>query len=437
MRSLRLRSHAIGLCMLNACVADPPPTATLEQLAVSCGYGPTVRGIDLSYWDDSVDWPRARAAGIDFAFIRVSDGLQYIDPEFAGYWTGARAAGVIRGAYQFFRPAQDPIAQADLLLARAPYEPGDLPPVIDVETDSDLSDDQVTAAVRTWVDYVRATIGREPIVYAGLYSWPRLTGGADLTTSPLWIAQYTSAACPDIPAPWTSWLFWQHSNTGQVDGVESGELDVNVFNGTYDQLRAFADTGEPPCPAIGPGGAELDERGPCFTPGGPAEYMRRAGDAGAGGALYWTRTTRAADEVTNGRWALRFAAAGTYRVEVHTAASYATSRAARYAIRAAGVEHEVVIDQTAVDGWQSLGEFAFAADDPQWVHLGDNTGEPAAAQLVFDAIRVIPIEPEPEPEPVPAPTMEGGCTTSSPGTGWLALAGLFVFARARVRNRAT
>src|SRR4051812_25617967 len=158
--------------------------------------------MDVSYYDDAVDWPAAHAAGIDFAFIRVTDGTQYRDPRFAEYWSGAREAGVLRGAYQFFRPSQDPIAQADLLLSlMGPLEPGDLPPVLDVETSSGMSQATVAANARIWIDHVQAVTGRVPIVYAGLYSWPDLTGGADLTSSPLWIAQYTSAACPNIPAP--------------------------------------------------------------------------------------------------------------------------------------------------------------------------------------------------------------------------------------------
>src|SRR5450432_3788341 len=178
--------------------------------------------MDVSYYDTAIDWNLAKAAGIDFAFIRVTDGTQYQDPKFAAYWAGARQAGVIRGAYQFFRPAEDPIAQADLMLSlMGPLQAGDLPPVLDVEVNGGLTQAQVATNVHAWVDHMTTAIGRVPIVYAGLYSWPDLTGATDVTTSPLWIAQYTTAACPNIPAPWTQWMFWQHSDTGTVNGVTS------------------------------------------------------------------------------------------------------------------------------------------------------------------------------------------------------------------------
>src|SRR4051812_25122838 len=110
---------AIALC---GCATDD--LASTEQATTVCGGGATVQGMDVSAYETSIDWPTAKAAGIDFAFIRATDGTQYLDPQFATYWAGARDAGVIRGAYQFFRPAEDPIAQADLLLATiGPLQP--------------------------------------------------------------------------------------------------------------------------------------------------------------------------------------------------------------------------------------------------------------------------------------------------------------------------
>jgi MYXO-CTERM domain-containing protein len=395
-----------------------------------------VHGLDVSYYDDSVDWNVAHAAGIDFAFIRVTDGTQYKDPTFAAYWAGARAAGVLRGGYQFFRPAEDPIAQADLMLSlMGPVLPGDLPPVLDVETSGGLTQTQVTAAVHAWVDHVTAAIGRAPIVYAGLYSWPDLTGSADLTTSPLWLAQYTTAACPNIPAPWTKWMFWQHSNTGVVDGVVSGELDLDVFDGTLADLKAFAAGAPAPCGTIDATGGTIDDGDACFTAGGPAQYMRHVTGTGASDGLYWTHTTQAADAANYGQWNLVFAQAGTYKVEAYTAASYATSHAAAYLIQASGAQQSVTIDQTASDGWQSLGEIAFAAGGDQWINLGDNTGEATQQQLVFDAIRFTPVDTGAGSDTAPGDHDGGGCVTTH-GHGGLVLIGALGLALRRRRATA-
>jgi lysozyme len=104
-----------------------------------CAETDTVAGIDVSRWQGEIAWNDVAEAGIDFAFVRVSDGLHHIDADFANNWAGTQENGIARGAYQFFRPNLDAFAQAELLLERmGPLEDGDLPPVIDVEVTGGL-----------------------------------------------------------------------------------------------------------------------------------------------------------------------------------------------------------------------------------------------------------------------------------------------------------
>src|SRR5262245_50270540 len=70
----------------------------------SCATGTVIRGIDVSYYQGTIDWNRVKNDGIDFAFVRVSDGATFRDPKFVTNWAESQAAGVVRGAYQFFRP---------------------------------------------------------------------------------------------------------------------------------------------------------------------------------------------------------------------------------------------------------------------------------------------------------------------------------------------
>ncbi len=404
-----------GLPIALALAGCAVPTRSVEQADVVCADGPTIKGIDVSSYDPTVDFTMAHAAGIEFAFVRASDGTQYPDPMFATHWANAKAAGVIRGAYQFFRPAEDPIAQADLLLSRAQYAPGDLPPVLDLENAGGLTQDQVVAAVKAWVDHVTAAIGRPPIVYAGLYSWPTLTNSADFTTSPLWVAQYTSAACPDIPRPWTRWMFWQDTAGGSVAGVPGSMLDMDLFNGTLDDLVAFTNGAPPPsCATLDPSGGMIDDGDPCFVAGGPASYLRHVTGAGEGGSLIWTHATAAASEANYAQWNLDLAEGGRYLVEAYTDHAYAQSKQAAYLVHAASGDTVATIDQSAVDGWQTLGDFELAAGSGQYIHLADNTGEPASdnVQLVFDAIRLTRDE-----LPTAPPKQGGGCSSTGGGAG--------------------
>jgi len=225
--------------------SDLDSTATPEVgiLARVCAAGTTTSGVDVSCFNGTIDWAKVKAAGNEFAFIRISDGIGFQDPQFAANWAGARAAGVMRGIYQFFRPGQDVNAQADLVIAAAGTPgSGDLPPVIDVEVTGNLSPASVASKVRAWVDRVKAAIGIDPIVYTGKFFWRDQVGGpASFAGNPLWIAQYTTQ-CPDLTPPWDTWAFWQYSDSGSVAGT-SGAVDLDRFNGSLDELRALAGGG--------------------------------------------------------------------------------------------------------------------------------------------------------------------------------------------------
>jgi lysozyme len=234
-----------------------------------CASGATTFGIDVSYYEGTINWPAVKAGGVEFAFIRVSDGNGFHDPKFASYWAASKAAGVLRGPYQFFRPNQDVNAQADFLVSSigGSYTPGDLPPVIDVEATGGLSPSTVGARVRQWVDRVKSKLGVDPIVYTGKYFWRDEAGGSlTFANNPLWIAQYTSL-CPDLPAPWPKWTFWQNSETGSVAGI-SGHVDLDKFNGTKADLLAFAGgttMPPPPPPPTSCSSATLDRDVPAGT----------------------------------------------------------------------------------------------------------------------------------------------------------------------------
>jgi lysozyme len=204
----------------------------------TCQPGPTVPGIDVSYYQQTIDWPRVQRAGIRFAFVRLSDGATQRDPMFAANWTGAHRAGLVRGAYQYFRPDQDIAIQADMMIAAMQADRGDLPPALDIETEAavGLTADQLAERAAAWVAQVKSRLGVEPIIYTGSDPWR--TGGADpLATQPLWIAHYRQG-CPVLPEPWTRWVFWQHTNHGGVPGIE-GSVDLDSFSGTLAQLHGL------------------------------------------------------------------------------------------------------------------------------------------------------------------------------------------------------
>ncbi len=244
--SRRLALVATFSLFAAASCAEPPPSneqvGEAAQAQVVCAEGETVEGIDVSVWQQTVDWDKVAASGIKFAFARASYGTSK-DTYFDNNWPKMKAAGLLRGAYQYWLPAKDPIAQAQAMLdILGPLEPGDLPPVVDVEQTDGLGPTEISNRLSQWLKHVEGALGVKPIIYSGKYFWQDNVKSDAFVDYPLWIPNY-SLDCPDLPSGyWPNWHFFQYTSTGSVNGV-AGNVDRNIFNGSLQDLYAFASGG--------------------------------------------------------------------------------------------------------------------------------------------------------------------------------------------------
>ena len=168
-----------------------------------------------------------------FAFIKATEGLDDVDPRFAQNWQGSRAAGLLRGAYHFLHPNLDARQQAAHFLSVVTLDDDALPPALDVEVTNGVAPATLAACIETWLGTVEAALGCKPVVYTDPSFW-RDNVGADLGGYPLWLACY--APQPEVPASWQSWTFWQHSQSGTVNGI-AGPVDLDSCRLSLDQLR--------------------------------------------------------------------------------------------------------------------------------------------------------------------------------------------------------
>ena len=241
--------------VVSACGGEEGSLGTSDDELRTCAGGVTQKGIDVSHHNDSIDWARVKASGVTFAFMRVSDGM-HLDTQFRRNWAEAKRVGILRGAYQFFRPGQDPNATARLFLRKIAeaggMNAGDLPAVLDVEDDDGVSRSTVRKNAQTWLGVVERETRIKPIVYTGA----NMSGvvGSSLSAHVLWVPNY-GARCPLMPDGWSRWAFWQYSESGRVPGVRTAAY-LDVFNGTMADLRALtlggrglSDAGAAPSPA--------------------------------------------------------------------------------------------------------------------------------------------------------------------------------------------
>lgn len=233
-------------------VGAPAPAAVHPLLA---------EGIDVSdYQGLGVDFHAVAESGRVFAFMRASDGIAYTDKAFARNWPAAAAAGLLRGAYHYFRPKADPISQARRFMelvqsAGGLVENKDFPLVVDVETLDGESPSAVVDGVVEFLDELSsARPSRRPIVYTMPGLWTALPPRGISALADLWIADWGIAKPPAL-APWGGqYAFWQYSSTATVPGV-GGHMDVDRFAGSVAALQDYAATGKlaavpPPPPSL-------------------------------------------------------------------------------------------------------------------------------------------------------------------------------------------
>lgn len=210
-------------------------------------------GIDVSSNQGAVDWTAVSQANVSFAYARASLGAHSVDSQFAGNWARLRSSGLLRGAYHFFWPLASAADQANHFIQTVnELLPGDLPPMVDLEpTSSNPNRDvwpNIPAADRLplilgWLTAVEQAFGLKPFVYTYKSFIENLLGAdlQQLSSYPLWIAQYTSKPQPNIPAAWNGWALWQFSKKGHINGVNTA-VDQDRFKGALDDLKALAKT---------------------------------------------------------------------------------------------------------------------------------------------------------------------------------------------------
>ncbi|MGC4945161.1 GH25 family lysozyme [Streptomyces sp. DT224] len=209
------------------------------------GLKATPEGIDVSSWQGGINWNSVRGAGIEFAWMKATEGLTYKDPTFSANYLGAYNAGVIRGAYHYARPdVSGGAAQADFFASNGGAWSRDnltLPGVLDIEgTCYGYSQASMQQWILDFYNRYKARTGRDVVIYTSPSWWNTCTGGWSgmSARSPLWVAHWTTGT-PSIPSGFPYYTVWQYSSTGSVSGV-SGNVDRDRFGGDRSRLLALA-----------------------------------------------------------------------------------------------------------------------------------------------------------------------------------------------------
>lgn len=208
-----------------------PRFTRYEEFGISIPSGYSIHGIDVSHYQSSIDWEdvktmQVKKISIGFSFIKATEGTDDVDDKFKRNWRGAKTAGITRGAYHFFNPYKNGIAQAQNFIRTVDLKPGDMPPVLDVEDAGRLDKLTLQQRVSDWLTTVETHYKIKPVIYTGA-DFYRLYLEGRFDNYPLWVAHYL---VKDKPRVSRQWHFWQHNESGRVNGIDA-YVDFNVFNG--------------------------------------------------------------------------------------------------------------------------------------------------------------------------------------------------------------
>ena len=214
--------YAVGLWIPN----NPSPTRY------------PIRGVDVSHHQGSINWSAVKAAGVQFAYIKATEGGDYKDPEFARNWTGSASIGLRHGAYHFFILDTPAAQQAQNFISTVTAEPDALPPAIDLEF-SGLNRQRRPARQKfahelaVFHDALAAHYGKIPVIYTTSDFKEEYL--RSMSIERLWIREiFTEPRLGHEP-----WIFWQFSPRGRMKGMR-GYVDLNVFNGTATDIKSLA-----------------------------------------------------------------------------------------------------------------------------------------------------------------------------------------------------
>lgn len=191
----------------------------------------SIHGIDVSRYQKYIGWDQVKDMEVQnirigFAFMKATEGEILIDPYFKRNWKEAGREKVPRGAYHFFSPTKDPLKQAKHFIKQVNLKPGDLPPVLDIETTGNVPVPLLRTKAMAWLNAVEAHYHVRPIIYTNADFYKQILG-EEFDGYPLWVAHYYERHKPRINR---NWVFWQHNDRGNVDGIDA-RVDFNVFYG--------------------------------------------------------------------------------------------------------------------------------------------------------------------------------------------------------------
>lgn len=198
-----------------------------------------VRGIDVSHHQGDIDWKKIAAQDIQFAYIKATEGEDFLDQDFKHNWHAAESVNILPGAYHYFTLCKTGYEQANNFLSRIGTPSSQsLPPAVDLEFGGNCkarpSPEAFRKELKIFLDLVQQAWGCRVVLYSTPDFYPVYLQ-EHFVQNPLWIRDLYRQPNEN---KYRQWQFWQYANRGKLDGIK-GFVDLNVSRGNQAQFDSL------------------------------------------------------------------------------------------------------------------------------------------------------------------------------------------------------
>lgn len=176
-------------------------------------------GIDVSAWQNVIDFGEVKSEGVKIVYIKASEGTTYIDPYFERNYQKAKENGLYVGAYHYVRARniKQAMNEAEFFASVIDGKTMDCKLAMDFESFGNLNKENINSIALAFLETLKRITNKEVLVYSNTYNARNIFSG-EITKYPLWIAQY-GVSKPTINGNWNTWVGFQYTSQGNIKGI--------------------------------------------------------------------------------------------------------------------------------------------------------------------------------------------------------------------------
>ncbi len=202
---------------------------SIVTAAIQPSSEPTYFGMDVSSYQGYVDYDAVKAEGIQYVYIKATEGTWETDDYLRYNYENAKRVGIKVGFYHFVRARSEEGARREAKYfanAISGMEP-DCRLAMDFEIFGNLTWWEVNNLSKIFLEETKRLTGKDMVIYSNTNSAINMFSQELANEYPLWVAHY-GVSEPADNGKWKSWVGFQYTSKGRLNGI-NGNVDLDRF----------------------------------------------------------------------------------------------------------------------------------------------------------------------------------------------------------------